>query len=153
MFFNSKGKQAYDKAKASMEKIYNRLNSNVPDYNPFELPKNKMFVKYPKEALEDGRVYQRNLYNKKDLLIFELNYTECGKIKEHTHYGFYEFIYIKYGTFIDSKDIPYIKGDVVMIDGYLPHSLKCLTTNGGLVLGFSKTKSKLNIKKFYKYIK
>lgn len=152
LLFNSKGQQAYDKAKAKMRDLHKRFNSNIPDYNPFELPTDKIFVKYPNEALTEGRIYQRKLLSKRDLRIYELNYTGNAQLKKHTHYGFHEFIYIKHGTFINENDIPYIKGDVIMIDGYKAHALKCLTDNGCLLLSFSSTKSKLNVKHFNKYI-
>lgn len=150
--FSSKGQNAYIKAKAKMRSVYKRINSNIPDYNPFDLPTNAIFVKYPSESLITGSVHQRNLVNKNDLRIDELNYKDKARLKVHTHYGFYEYVYIKQGVFIDIDNVAYIPGDGIILDGYNRHSLRCASSTGTLLLAFSSKKEKLNVKLLYKFL-
>lgn len=151
--FCNKSEEKYKEAKSRMYYIYKRFNSNIPDYNPFDLPTNQMFVKYPKELLSNGRIYQKNLMNKRDLRIYELNYVDRAQLDKHTHYGHYEYIYIKNGIFKDIEGNLYTEGDGFIIDGYHAHALKCETNNGSILIAFSKNKERLNIKLFSKYIK
>lgn len=152
LLFNSDGRKAYNKAKEHMKKLHARSNSNIPDFNPFKFPTNKIFVKYPADSLIEGRIYQKNIVDKKNLRIYELNYSGMGQMQAHTHYGFYEYVYIRYGTFIDLQGIAYTKGDAFILDCYNAHSLKCLTANGSMFVSFSAIKTKLNIEILTKFI-
>ena len=144
--------KSYDKAKEQLRAIHERMNSNIPDYNPFELPCNPYFVEYPREGTVAGKVFQRSEEDSKDYKVIRQKHEQHGQLGVHTHYGFHEFVYIEYGTFLDLEDLPYIKGDVILLNGYRPHALKCLTETGSLVIAFSSTKSKLNIKNLLKHI-
>lgn len=148
----SRSDEAYAKAKEQLRAIHRRMNSNIPDYNPFELPDNRVYVKYPKEGTKSGKVFQKCLKTRADFKVIVQRHEECGQLFKHTHYGFYEFIYIVHGTFLDINDVPYIKGDAIFLNGFNPHSLKCLTETGMLLVAFSATKTKLNINTLLKYL-
>jgi quercetin dioxygenase-like cupin family protein len=151
-WFGRNSDKIYEAAIRSMEKLHKRVNSNIPDYNPFELPVIKEFVSYPENALSSGSIKQRLLRKTSKLRVYELVYKNKAQLQEHTHYGFYEFVYVSAGTFITRNGDAYVKGDAFILDGYGVHALKCLTDSGALLVGFSKDKFRLDVSILTQYL-
>ena len=150
----TKADKLYNQAVTNMEALYRKINSNIPDYDLFEIPIINTWAEYPKVSVANGAVSQKGLKSKgKHYRVVKLKYEDYAKLYPHTHYGYWEYIFVLKGVFKDINGYSYKPGDSILVDGYDPHLLECLTTKGELMIIFAKEKKYASIKYIREYLK
>lgn len=150
----TKADKLYMQAIDGMEALFRKINSNIPDYDLWEMPIVNTWVQYPKSSVKNGKIFQKGLKSKgSKYRVVKLRYQDFAELHPHTHYGYWEYIFVLNGTFKNLKGSEYIKGDNLLIDGYDPHMLKCLSPEGELMIVFAKEKKYAGIKYIREYLR
>ena len=154
MFFKNNSDEAYNEAMRSMKELYDKINSNIPDWPLFDFPIVKEWVAFPEVATINGVISQKGLYiNHKKYKVVKLKFSRFSEMKEHTHYGFWEYIFILSGIFEDIDGNRYKKGDNLLIDGYFPHTLKSLSgVDSEVIMIYTSDKKYANVKYIREYL-
>jgi len=143
----------YEFAITRMRNLYKRINSNVPDFNPFSLPTNNtVHLPYPDEVVRYGTITSKSLYGDEKVRILELKYYNNAELIKHTHMGYYELIFVCKGSFYTKRDKKVRQPNTkYVIDGDIPHNIQCNSGYGILLIAFSKDKKlleNLNIEQY-----
>ena len=143
----------YREAIDKMNDLYDSVKGkNVPDFDLFSIPQVPVWTKYPEQACEQGTIKQRGIYSDDKVRIVELQYLDNAKLIKHTHFGYYEFIYVHKGQFQDLEGNIYRPGDSYLVDGYYPHSSKCETQLGHLYVVFTRDEKLANKRTLKRYV-
>lgn len=150
----TKATKLYEQAVHDMEALYKKINSNIPDYDLFEIPIVKEWAEYPKESVSKGTVSQKGIKLRgSNFRIIKLKFENYAEMVPHTHYDYWEYMFITNGIFKDIKDNKYKSGDNILVDGYMPHTLKCMSPEGEVIVIFAKEKRFARFKYLRDYLK